>query len=125
MHCLRSLPLSGPQQLRIETELENRATSGLAGELCVDDFVRPVAEGTRLRHASEDVGPARPAATAKGGLGDDVMPCVDGGNRLLERLVQVGGHWQLDDLGAAGYEVLEVGALVSQPAFPKGLDFND
>ncbi len=122
VHALRPSPLDGLEQVRVEADLEHRASLGLAGELRVPDLVRPGAETARARHAAQHVRPAEPAPVEERRLHDHVRPLAHGGERPLEPDVLVEIISRSRDAQALPLEVAQECSLVLVPALAQDRD---
>src|SRR5437899_4249912 len=70
VHSVRYDALKLCQQLRIQTELEDGASSGLASQLGIDHFVRPVSEIAWSIDLEQNVGTSAPGAIPEVHLSD-------------------------------------------------------
>src|SRR5262249_28727637 len=71
VHELGRDPLRDSKQVAVQAKLEDRASFGLAGQLGVQRFIRPGAQGARHFYPAQNVRPPNPAAMREGALDND------------------------------------------------------
>ena len=111
---LRFSPLELGQEIRVETELDQRRATGLLGELGLDRLVSPWTEAALAVHANQDVGPSRPHAVLEPSLNDDVPAIAHRADGIVERGRTM--PVDLDDAARRTRDVLDVRPLVLQAA---------
>jgi hypothetical protein len=86
MKMLGDYSLDQAQELRVESELQDRAASRFFCELCVNHLVRPLAKCAGHPITAEHVWPAEPATIAKRRLKDHLNTYSNRLNRTGNRL---------------------------------------
>src|SRR5206468_752094 len=80
----RPHPLDSFEQVRVEADLEDRASFGLTGQLRVPDLVGPGSKAAFALHAEQHIRSTQPAPVDERRLHDRVGALAHGGERALE-----------------------------------------
>jgi hypothetical protein len=106
----------------IQTELENRAASRLARQLCVHDFIRPVSEATWPIQSQQYVRTATPPPAAQVSLDDRSHTGPHRVQRSLEprRIVKAGFVSQ--NLAPELLQMIQISFFMSQSPLGKNIN---
>lgn len=109
VHVLGVNPLEPRDELRVHTDLHDRARARVGGQFGVVHLVRPVSERGRPRHPHEEVGPPGPAIRRKRCLCDSV-------HAAAHQVDRRGGRIGRLDAETRGAQEIEICLLVGPAA---------